>query len=164
MVNSIVFWILAADIIFGALGVMVQKNVFRSALSLIMCLVGVAGIFIMLNADFLAGAQVLIYIGAISVIIILAVMLTREYTIGNESNRLILPAAVICLLFFGLVAYFMLRTNWNVSSQAPAEPTTPLIGQQLFGIDGYLLPLEITAVLILATILGSIVIARNKDK
>lgn len=164
MVLDIIFYVLAADIIFGALGVMVQRNIFRSALSLIMCLVGVAGIFIMLSADFLAGAQVLIYIGAISVIIILAVMLTREFTQGNESNRLIIPAAVVAVLFFGLVTFFLLRTNWNISAASPAEPTTPLIGRQLFDLNGYLLPLEITAVLILATILGSIVIARNKDK
>jgi len=162
MAQTIIFWLIASIVILGAIGVMIQKNVFRAALSLIFCLIGVAGVFIFLNADFIAGAQILIYVGAISVIIILAIMLTREFTQGNESNKLRIPALIVVAVFLGSVIYFLLRTNWNVSTTVPIEPTTPALARQLFGSGGFILPLEITAVLILVVIISAIVIAREK--
>src|SRR5512138_227707 len=102
---TIAFWILAVVTIAAALGVLMQNNVFRAALALIVSLVAVAGIFIILSADFLAGVQILVYVGAISVVIILAIMLTREFTRGNPSNRLRLPAFLIAAAFFGLMVY-----------------------------------------------------------
>ena len=159
---AITFWILAILAVAAALGVIMQRNVFRAALSLIVCLVSVAGIFVILSADFLAGVQILVYVGAISVIIILAIMLTREYTRGSPSNRLRFPALIISTVFFGLVAFAVLNTNWQVSPEAPLTPTTPALAERLFGQNGFILPLEISAVLILAVILGAIVIARGK--
>ena len=159
---AIAFWILAIVTVAGALGVIVQRNVFRAALSLIVCLIAVAGIFITLSADFLAAAQILVYVGAISVVIILAIMLTREFSHGNPANRLRLPALIVCLLFFGLVAFAVLNTNWQIAAALPQDNTTPLIAEKLFGQNGFILPLEISAVLILATVLGAIVIAREK--
>jgi NADH:ubiquinone oxidoreductase subunit 6 (subunit J) len=163
VVQTFAFYSISAIVILGAIGVMVLKNVFRAALSLILCLIGIAGIFILLNADFLAGAQILIYVGAISVIIILAVMLTSEFTQVNESNRLRIPAIAVAGIFLGFVSYFMLRTHWQISTEKPIEPTTPALAQQLFGYNGYILPLEITSVLILVVIISAIVIAREKD-
>ena len=87
MALTIAFWILAAITILAALAVVTRRNVFHSALSLIVCLVAVAGVFVILSADFLAGAQILIYVGAISVVIILAVMLTHGMSHGSPPNR-----------------------------------------------------------------------------
>jgi len=158
----VAFWILAIVIVIAALGVIFFKNVFRAALSLVLCLVAIAGIFITLSADFLAAVQILVYVGAISVVIILAIMLTREFSQGSPSNRLKIPAFIVSAAFFGLVAYAVLGTNWQISTAAPQTPTTPALAQQLIGQDGFILPLEIAAVLILAVIIGAIVIAREK--
>jgi NADH-quinone oxidoreductase subunit J len=159
---AIAFWILAALIVLSAIGVIVQQNVFRAALSLILCLVSIAGIFITLSADFLAAAQVLVYVGAISVVIILAIMLTREFTTGNPSNRWRLPALVISAALCGLISFAVLNTDWKISTVTPQTPTTLRLGEQLFGRNGFILPLEISAVLILAVVIGAIVIAREK--
>jgi len=158
----VAFWILAAVIIVAALGVILFRNVFRAALSLILCLVAVAGIFVTLSADFLAAVQILVYVGAIAVVIILAIMLTREFTRGNPSNRLRVPAFIVAAALFGLVAYSVLNTDWQIATAQPLTPTTPAIGQQLFGQGGFILPVEIAAVLLLAVIIGAIVIAREK--
>jgi NADH-quinone oxidoreductase subunit J len=159
---AIAFWILAVVTVVGALGVIFQSNVFRAALSLILCLAAVAGIFVTLSADFLAGAQILIYVGAISVLIILAIMLTRDFSHGNPTNCLRAPALLIAAVFFGLVAFAVIKTNWNVAANLPDTPTTITLGDKLFGQSGYILPLEIAPVLILAVILGAIVLAREK--
>jgi NADH-quinone oxidoreductase subunit J len=159
---AIAFWILAVVTVVAALGVIVQRNVFRAALSLILCLVAVAGIFVTLSADFLAGAQILVYVGAISVVIILAIMLTREFTQGSPSNRLKVPAFIVAVVFVGLVAFAVLKTNWQIASAIPQTPTTPDLAERLIGQSGFVLPLEITGVLILAVIIGAIVIAREK--
>lgn len=159
---AIAFWILAAVAVIAALGVVVQKNVFRVALSLILCLVAVAGIFILLSADFLAAAQILVYVGAISVVIILAIMLTRQFASGSTANHLRFPALIVSILLFGLLAFAVLKTNWKLAAGQPADPATPVLGEQLFGSSGFILPLEISAVLILAVVIGAIVIAREK--
>jgi NADH:ubiquinone oxidoreductase subunit 6 (subunit J) len=159
---TIAFWILAVMIVLAAVGVIMQKNVFRAALALIVVLVAVAGIFITLNADFLAGAQILIYVGAISVVIILAIMLTREFTHGSPSNRLRIPALIVAAAFFGLLVFAVVKTDWQVVTSAPQTPTTANLGEQLFTQHGFLLPVEITAVLILAVVIGAIAIAREK--
>ena len=159
---TVAFWILAVVTILAAIGVVAQKNVFRAALSLVLCLAAIAGLFITLSADFLAAAQILIYIGAISVLIILAIMLTREFTQGSPSNRRRVPAFFAAALFFGVVVYAVLKTNWQISTALPQTPTTAALGEKLFGQNGFILPLEIAPVVILAVILGAIVIAREK--
>jgi len=159
---AVAFWILAAIIVAAALGVIFLKNVFRAALSLVVCLVAIAGIFVTLSADFLAVVQILVYVGAISVVIILAIMLTREFTRGSPFNRLKIPAFIITAVFFGFVAYAVLGTKWQISTAAPQTPTTHALGELLFGPNGFILPLEIAAVLILAVIIGAIVIARDR--
>ncbi len=158
----IAFWILAVVAILGALGVVVLRNVFRAALSLVLCFLAVAGLYVTLSADFLAAVQVLVYVGAIAVLIILAIMLTREVQRGSPSNRLQVPALIIALLFFGAVAFAMLSTSWPVVGTPPLEPTTPALAGKLFGEDGFILPVEIAAVLLLAAILGAIVLVREK--
>ena len=91
MGQVIAFWIFAAAIVGAALGVVLLKNVFRAAILLITCFLGVAGIFILLSADFLAAMQILIYVGAIAILVILAIMLTRELSIGSPSNKFKFP-------------------------------------------------------------------------
>jgi len=158
----ITFWLLAIVAILSALGVVLLRNVFRSALSLILCFLSVAGIYVTLQADFLAAIQVLVYIGAISILIILAIMLTRDMPQGSPANNLRIPALIVGVLFFVIVAWAMTNTQWSVSATAPQAPTTSGIGEKLFGANGFILPVEIIPVLLLAAIIGAIVLVREK--
>jgi NADH-quinone oxidoreductase subunit J len=159
---NIAFWILAIVGIIAALAVVLLRDVFRAALSLVLCFLAVAGIYITLSADFLAAVQVLIYVGAISVLIILAIMLTREVQRGSPSNRLQIPAFIVAVLFLGGIAFAVLNTPWPVSLAPPLEPTTPALAGLLFGEGGFILPVEIAPILLLAAVLGAIALVREK--
>ena len=158
----IAFWILAIVGVLAALGVVLLRNVFRAALSLILCFLTVAGLYVTLSADFLAAVQILIYVGAISVLIILAIMMTREVQRGSPSNRLKIPAFVVAILFLGVLVFTVTNTPWQIASVPPVEPTTAALADRLFGKGGFILPVEIAPILLLAAILGAIVIAREK--
>ncbi|MFC2016399.1 NADH-quinone oxidoreductase subunit J [Chloroflexota bacterium] len=159
---DIAFWILAVVGIAAALTVVLLRNVFRAALSLILCFLTVAGIYITLSADFLAAVQVLIYVGGISVLIILAIMLTRDVQQGSPTNQLRIPAFIVAILFLGVVAFALINTSWQVSATPPLEPTTSALAGKLLGEGGFILPVEIAATLLLAAILGAIVLVREK--
>jgi NADH-quinone oxidoreductase subunit J len=159
---EIAFWVLAVVGVVAALAVVLLRDVFRVALSLILCFLVVAGIYVTLSADFLAAVQVLIYVGAISVLIILAIMLTREVQQGSLSNKLRIPAFVVAVLFFGVVGFAVVNTPWQVSTVSPLEPTTAALAGRLFGEGGFILVVDIAAVLLLTAILGAIVLVREK--
>jgi len=162
MALEIAFWILAATCIGAGLAVVLLRDVFRAALCLVLCFLMVAGIYVTLSADFLAAVQVLIYVGAISILIILAIMLTRGVQRGSLSSKLRIPAFVVAALFLGAVSFVMINTPWQLAGVAPLEPTTPAIAGKLFGEGGCILPVEIAAVLLLAAILGAIILVREK--
>ena len=159
---EIAFWILAVIGVLAALAVVSLRNVFRAALCLVLCFLAVAGIYVTLSADFLAAVQVLIYVGAISVLIILAIMLTREFQRGSLSNKLRIPAFFVAILFLAVASFATINTLWSVSEISPVEPTTAALAVKLFGEGGFVLPLEIAAVLLLAAVLGAIVLVREK--
>ena len=156
------FWIMAVVMVGAALAVLFLRNVFHAALGLILCFIAVAGIYLTLSADFLAAVQVLVYVGAISVLIILAIMMTRDVQKGNPVNRLEIPAAVVAVALLVILVYVVTSTPWNISGAAPLAPSTAPLAARLFSQDGYILPVEIGAVLLLAAILGAIVITREK--
>jgi NADH-quinone oxidoreductase subunit J len=159
---TVAFWVLGIIAVLAALAVVLLRDVFRAALSLVLCFLMVAGLYLTLSADFLAAVQILIYVGAISVLIILAIMLTRDVHRGSPSNRFRLPAFFIAVVFFAVIAYAMLNTSWQISTTPPLTPTTPAIAGLLFGEGGFILPVEIAPVLLLAAILGAIVLVREK--
>jgi NADH-quinone oxidoreductase subunit J len=162
VVFDIVFWILAAVTVGAALAVVILRDVFRAALSLVLLFLAIAAIYITLYADFLAVVQILIYVGAISILIIVAIMLTREVWRGNPSGKLRIPALVVSLLLLGTMVFTVISTEWETSGEPPLQPTTAAIGSSLFGGGGFILPVEITAVLLLAAVLGAIVLIREK--
>ena len=159
---EIAFWVLAVVGVVAALAVVLLRDVFRAALSLILCFLVVAGIYITLSADFLAAVQVLIYVGAISVLIILAIMLTREVQRGSLFNRLRIPAFVVAVLLLGAVGFAVVNTPWQVSTVPPLEPTTAALAGRLFGEGGFILVVDMAAVLLLTAILGAITLVREK--
>lgn len=159
---EIAFWVLAVVVIVAALAVVLLRDIFRAALCLVLCFLAVAGVYVTLSADFLAVVQVLIYVGAISVLIILAIMLTRGVQRGSPSNKLRIPAFLVAILFLGVVSFAMFNTPWQISSVPPVEPTTAALAVKLFAKDGFILAVEIAAILLLAAILGAIVLTREK--
>jgi len=159
---DISFWILAIVCVAAALAVVTLKNIFHAALALVLCFLTIAGVYILLNAEFIAVVQILIYVGAISVIIILAIMMTRDLQQANISNKLKIPAFIISLGFFIIMLYTFLNTEWNISGTIPAENTTSLLAGKLFSPNGYVLQVEIAALLLLAAIIGAIVLMRDK--
>jgi NADH-quinone oxidoreductase subunit J len=159
---NIAFWVLAALAGIGALIVVSARSLFRTALGLVLCFLSIAGLFFTLSADFLGIVQVLIYVGAIAVLLIVAVMLTRDVEKGNLPSTLKIPALVSGIAFMGLSVWVMLNTNWPVSSEAPTAPTTSTLGNLLFSQGGLVLAVEIAAMLILAALIGAISVAREK--
>ena len=187
--QDVVFWILSVMAVVGALGVVMVPDLFRAALLLIVVLIAVAGFFILLSAEFLAVVQVLIYVGAIAILIIFAVMLTRDVQHGNLPNRMQLPAAVLAALLFAALVAVAVDTQWEF---LPAEQqervdlvqtsaVTTLTGDVLTeaGITGpeeqsevqnagladllisdYVLPFEAVSVLLLAALIGALVLVR----
>jgi NADH-quinone oxidoreductase subunit J len=161
-VFDIVFWLLAVLTVGAALAVVILRDVFRAALSLVLLFLTIAVIYITLYADFLAVVQILIYVGAISILIIVAVMLTREVWHGSPPGKLRIPALVVSLLLLGTMVFTVISTQWETSGEPPQQPTTAAIGTNLFSQGGFILPVEISAVLLLAAILGAIVLMREK--
>jgi len=119
---AIAFWVFAVVAVLGALGVVVLRNVFRAALSLVLCLLAVAGLYVTLSADFLAAAQILIYVGAISVLIILAIMMTRDVQQGSPSNRLQVPAFLVVVMFLAIVVFAVTNTPGVSPPRRPPSP------------------------------------------
>ena len=186
--QDIVFWILAVMAIVGALGVVLVPNLFRAALLLIVVFVAVAGMFILLSAEFLAVVQILIYVGAIAILIIFAVMLTRDVQHGNLPNRMNIPAAVFAALLFTALVAVAVDTKWEflpADQQERAElvqvnAVTTLTGEVLDDagvspedqeevqesgladllISDYVLPFEAVSVLLLAALIGALVLVR----
>ena len=168
---ELAFWILALIVVGTAAAVVLLRDIFRAALLLILCFFTVAGIYITLNADFLAAVQVLIYAGAIGILLIFAIMLTRNLKEGNPFNRLKLPALIVALLVFATVVGVVVSTNWaTVTGVSQAvempvdQPTTGYIATALFDQSkGFVLPFEIASVLLLAALIGAIVLVKDRS-
>ena len=120
--QDIIFWSLAVTAVGSALGVVLVRDLFRAALLLVVVFVAVAGFFVMMNAEFLAVVQVLIYVGAIAILIIFAIMLTRDVQRGNLPNRLQIPAVLFSALLLAALVVVATTTDWNlISETVPAE-------------------------------------------
>ena len=91
-------------------------------------------------------------------------MLTREMSVGSPSNKFTIPAFIIAALFCSGIIWAVLNTNWQISNAAPSSVTTAGLADKLFGNNGYLLPVEIIPTVLLATILGAIVMIKDKKK
>ncbi len=148
----------------GGLYTVTAKNLFHAALGLIVSLAGVACIYALLEASFLAGAQVLIYIGAIAILIIFAVMLTRG-VMGSipRANDQWSYAIIVSLALLAVLLVTLFRFNWPQGAPA-AVPTDSIarLGQALVDPGQYALPFEIASVLLVAALIGSIYVARDK--
>lgn len=159
---ELVFILLSVIAVASAVAVIMLKDVFRAALCLIVLFITVAGIYLMLHADFLAIVQILIYVGAISILLIVAIMLTRDARQGQPPGFLKYIAGVVGLLLFGVLVFAVMNTTFTIPGTAPLEETIKPLGKTLFGDGGYFLTVEIAAILLLSAILGAIAVIREK--
>lgn len=163
--GDVVFFVIAALTVGCALYAVSATNIVRAVFSLLGTFFGVAGLYAMLAADFLAVVQVMVYVGGILVLMLFAVMLTSRIEAPGESARTGGPAGVVGaaalaaagLAFFATLA---LRAPWHQAAPGPFEPTTTGIGETLLGPA--LLPFEALSVVLLGVVIGAIVIARRR--
>ncbi len=168
--QSISFLIFAALVLGGGLAMVTSRNLVHGAIYLILSLFGSAGLFILLSAPFLAAVQVLVYIGAIAILIIFAVMLTRSMTSMREVfNHQWQLSLIISVLFFVLLLVGIILPIWGpgtavaATAPSPVVATTAELGAALVDGNGYVVPFEVASILLTAAMIGAIVIARDTD-
>jgi NADH-quinone oxidoreductase subunit J len=154
-----VFYAAAAMTVGAAILVAILPNILYAAVALLFSFAGVAGLYVLLSADFLAATQVLVYVGGILVLILFAVFLSNRIADVKISNpgRFRLPAGVICLVLFGVLSYTAVSTPFAVKKPVYL-PTTADIGELL--MTRYLLPFEVASVLLLAALIGAALLSR----
>jgi NADH-quinone oxidoreductase subunit J len=140
--------------------IIVVRNLMHAVLLLILSFVGMAGLFITLSADFVGVVQVLIYAGAIAVLMIFAVMLTPRAARDNAGNALQLPALVLSGLLTAGVIFVVLQTEWREASRGSFDTTAASIGDAL--LTPFALPFEIASVLLVVAMIGAILLVREE--
>jgi NADH-quinone oxidoreductase subunit J len=156
----LLFFIFAAMTLLGGIFVVTLRNLVRSVLAMILSFVGVAGLYLTLEAEFLAAIQVLVYVGAVSVLVLFAVMLTQRVAdpsrpVNNNQAWLGFTGA---LGIFIILSATLSPIQWPVLS-AQNTSTIDNLGKQLLGT--YALPFEVASVVLLVALLGAIILARD---
>ena len=160
----ICFSILSLIIIIGSLGVVLLESIVYSAFLLGGVFMSVAGLYLLLNASFVAAAQVLVYVGAINVLILFAIMLVNKKEDLKQINYLNsrkLISSIICITLLSLLVKVDLSNIWIIADPklSIGEESTIRLGEHLF--SDYLLPFEVASVLLLMAMIGAIVLARR---
>jgi NADH:ubiquinone oxidoreductase subunit 6 (subunit J) len=160
--SDIVFYLLSACVVASALVVTFSANLVFSAFALLGTLIGTAALYVLLQADFLAAAQVLVYVGGIAVLFLFAVMLTHHITDARTSNShfgraIAIPAGIFTT---GICAYAAVGYDWPISDVLNSNPTVKRIGSAL--LNEYLLPFEFASVILLVVLVGAALVARRE--
>ncbi|MDW8170990.1 MAG: NADH-quinone oxidoreductase subunit J [Anaerolineae bacterium] len=164
-IGFIIFSLIALG---GALGVVMNHNLFRGTIWLMVSLFGVAGLFVLLSAPFLAAVQILVYIGAIAILFTFAVMLTRGLTNIRERFVRAAASAVAAGGFFVLLVLGVIWPVWGANADLyfPVSDQTIRtldLGVALVSGNGFVIPFEVASLLLTAAMIGAIVIAREAD-
>ena len=162
MIETILFYFFAALTLTSAAGVVLNRNIVRSAVSLLGALVGVAGLYFLLNAEFLAAVQLVIYVGGTLILIIFGVMLTSKSPFahleatGKETMFALLIGAVLLTALITAI----LHTPWTRASDSNLRYPIESLGQALLG--DYLVPFELASVLLLVVMIGAAYLAKAR--
>jgi NADH-quinone oxidoreductase subunit J len=159
-VDDALFAALATLLLVSALAVVTMRDIIRCGLAMIVSFLALAGIYVVVGAPIVAATQVLVYIGAISVLILFAIMLTQEKA---APTRLVFqtqaaPAAVAAIVVALLVSVTALGTDWHATG-APTAVKTEALAQTVF--SEFVLPFEVVGVLLLAAVIGGVFIAKR---
>ncbi|MEM6611773.1 MAG: NADH-quinone oxidoreductase subunit J [Cyanobacteria bacterium P01_C01_bin.72] len=161
-VQIVSFGILGLMMIGTALGVVLLPKIVHSAFLLAAVFVSISGLYILLNADFVAAAQILVYVGAVNVLILFAIMLVnKQEDYAELPGRKIrkIATAVVCLGLFALLGTMVLATPWSINTAPAISSTVVALGEHFF--SDYLLPFELASVLLLMAMVGAIILARR---
>jgi NADH:ubiquinone oxidoreductase subunit 6 (subunit J) len=155
------FWILAAVMIGAALLVVTMRDIIRCGLAMIVCFMALAGIYVLMGAPLLGAAQVIVYIGAISVLVLFAIMLTQT---KDAPSRLVfqtqaVPAALAAVVVAVLIALAVAATDWGELPER-VRLSTLTMSRVLF--DRFVFPFEIVSVLLLAAVIGGVFLAKRE--
>jgi len=167
-VQQLIFLALAIVTLFSAIMVVSLRNLLHSALWLVLTLLGVASLFALLEASFFAAVQILVYVGAIAILIIFAVMLTHNIMSVSDSqtNRAWgIAIILISVIFFAVISQISTWEGFNTSLiqlNSPGQETILALGKGLVDPQGYALPFETASILLLAALLGGVYIAFDK--
>jgi NADH-quinone oxidoreductase subunit J len=159
-----VFYVVAILTVLSAAAMVFSKNLIHCAVGLLFAFLGVAGIYVLLAADFLAAVQILIYVGGILVLLLFGVMLSQRITgVQLQTGTLqLLPALLACGAIFAILMQLALKTRWAQATISEVMPTSRTIGNLL--MTEYLLPFEIISILLLAALVGAAFIARREAR
>jgi NADH-quinone oxidoreductase subunit J len=161
--SVIIFYLLSAAIIGGAIMAVTSLKIFRAAIYLLFCLLGIAGVYFYLHYEFIAAVQIVVYVGGIVVLIIFSIFLTHES--GGEMKapdwRRSLFAGIATICAFAMVYVQLTKQTFAPAPEAAIDPSATEIGTQMLSTTehGYLLPFEVISILLLAAMIGAIVIA-----
>jgi NADH:ubiquinone oxidoreductase subunit 6 (subunit J) len=162
-ISIVLFVVLAAGVLGGGLAAVLLRNVIHSAVAMMVCFGALAGTYALLGAPVVAAAQVLIYLGAISVLILFAIMLTQagDANLPAPFARQAPLAALVAIVIVALVGWALLQTDWpNPSVVIPVNLND--LASAIF--NDYALPFEIVGFLLLAAIIGAIYLARRPEE
>lgn len=155
--------VLAIGVVGGGLAVVTLRNIIHSAIAMMVCFGSLAGMYLLLGAGIVAAAQVLIYLGAISVLILFAIMLTQagDANLPAPFHRQVWLAAVVALAAVGIIGWVVISTDWGAGAAAASVMLNEL-ATLLF--TDFALPFEIVSLLLLAAIIGAIYLARRPEE
>ena len=159
--QNVAFGVLALAMVAAALRMVTTRNVVHAALYLVVVLAGVAGMFILLGAEFVGVTQVLVYIGAIVVLFLFGIMLTKG-SFGDDdgvTGERRLVAGLVGLLVFGVMAAALVESFEDAELSRSGPSTTAELADSIF--SDYIVPFEAVSVLLLAALIGAIVVARR---
>lgn len=172
MAQNIIFIVISVFTLIMGWIVVTNRNLFHGALALMGSFLGVAGLYVTLEAGFLAAAQLLVYIGAISILVIFAIMMTRRLmqtteTPFNDQWALggLISLLALAVTVFVIVRYWPLEAVERLGSLRPNVPGAMIegsvvqLGASLVDVNQYVLPFELASVLLLAALIGAIVVA-----
>lgn len=154
----VAFYALSVMAVGSALAIVAVRNLIHAVVFLVLSFLAVAGLYITLSADFVGVVQILIYSGAISILVIFAVVLTPRAGRDNSETFMRLPAVIVAGCVAAMLTFAAIDTDWNISDREGFDETASLIGEAL--LDKYILPFEIAAALMLVAMLGAIILVR----
>ncbi len=157
-----IFYFFALITLISAGVTVASRNIIYSAFSLLFTFFGVAGIYVLLSADFIAISQILIYVGGILVLMLFGVMLTNKViNVEIKTGTLqTIPALVLTAVVAGVLCGVFYATDWRIVQGIPATPTAKTLGEMF--MTTYLLPFEVASVVLLVALLGAALIARRE--
>jgi NADH-quinone oxidoreductase subunit J len=161
--SVVAFWVLAALLVGSALAVVLSKNLFHAVLWLALALTGTAGVFLLLNAEFLAAVQLLLYAGGIITIVVFAIVVT-ERLIGerlSQTNRGVGSGAIVAVALLAIIVSTLSQRQLPSTPLPQTGDLTRLLGREV--LTTYVLPFELLALLMLAAMLGAIYFARPEE-